>query len=236
MEQLNNNAALAMLQAIAGRTQATKTGKTDGDSDFQKLMDKTSSSSKDSQVEDTSKTETPVTETTEEAPAEQEDALTRIKKMLEQNGNAVAFKPDSVLILLDRDTGQMTASYNPGEWVMVVTDEGSECIPITGLEPWQEAQLNQLLLDPQPIDASDPRVDAMLEATAPGADNSPAALLEKVTADQFGKVIDQAVDGVKAEAQPQTDEEGDGELLLGGGDQAPQQLFHDVEAPPVKVG
>ena len=59
MEQLNNNAALAMLQAIAGRTQATKTGKTDGDSDFQKLMDKTSSSSKDSQVEDTSKTETP---------------------------------------------------------------------------------------------------------------------------------------------------------------------------------
>ena len=238
MEQLNNNAALAMLQAIAGRSQpqASKTGKSDKDSDFQKLMDKTSSSSKDSQVEDTSKTETPVTETTEEAPAEQEDALTRIKKMLEQNGNAVAFKPDSVLILLDRDTGQMTASYNPGEWVMVVTDEGSECIPITGLEPWQEAQLNQLLLDPQPIDASDPRVDAMLEATAPGADNSPAALLEKVTADQFGKVIDQAVDGVKAEAQPQTDEEGDGELLLGGGDQAPQQLFHDVEAPPVKVG
>ena len=238
MEQLNNNAALAMLQAIAGRSQpqASKTGKSDKDSDFQKLMDKTSSSSKDSQVEDTSKTETPVTETTEEAPAEQEDALTRIKKMLEQNGNAVAFKPDSDLILLDKDTGQMTASYNPGEWVMVVTDEGSECIPITGLEPWQEAQLNQLLLDPQPIDASDPRVDAMLEATAPGADNSPAALLEKVTADQFGKVIEQTIDGVTVPVQPKTEEEGDGELLLDGGDQAPQQLFHDVKAVPVKVG
>lgn len=240
MEQLNNNAALSMLQAIAGRTQdqTIKTGKGDKDSDFQKLMDKTSSSSKDSQVEDTGKTETPVTGTTEEAPVEQEDALTRIKRMLEQNGNAVAFKPDAYLILIDKETGQMTASYNPGEWVMVVTDEGSECIPTIDLEPWQQAQLDQLLLAPQPIDVSDPRVDALLEATAPGADNSPAALLEQVTADQFGKVVEQVVDSVKAEVQPQTQEEEDGgaELEFAGGEQAPQQLFHDVKAAPVKVG
>lgn len=234
MEQLNNNAALAMLQAIAGRTQATKTGKTDGDSDFQKLMDKTASGSKDTQVEDTGKTESP--ETVEEAPVEQEDALTRIKKMLEQNGSAVAFKPDCPCICIDMETGETTAVYNPGEYVLVYTGEEVEMVPITGLEPWQEAQLNQLLLDTQPIDASDPRVDALLKSTAPDADNSPSGLLEQMTADQFGKVIEQTIDGVTVPVQPKTEEEGDGELLLDGGDQAPQQLFHDVKAVPVKVG
>ena len=233
MEQLNNNPALAMLQAITSQaqTQTTKTGKTDGDSDFQKLMDKTSSSSKDSQVDNTSKTETSAAGTTEEAPVEKEDALTRIKKMLEQNGNAVAFKPNWPCYCIDMETGETTAVYNPGEYVLVWSGEEVEMVPITDLEPWQQAQLDQLLLDPQPIDVSDPRVDALLEATAPGADNSPAAMLDRMVADQFGKVVKQTAE----EIQPQT-EEVDTEIKVVDAEQAPQKLFHDVKAAPVKVG
>ena len=103
-----------------------------------------------------------------------------------------------------------------------------ENVPITDLEPWQQAQLDQLLLDPNPIDVSDPEVDAMLKATVPGADNSPAAMLDRVVTDQFGKVVEQAV-------QSQEDD-GDGEVKLIEVEQAPQRLFHDVKAAPVKVG
>lgn len=231
MEQLNNNTALAMLQAIASQNQLPRTGKSDGDSDFQKLMDKAASStSKDTKAESASKTETAASKT-EEAPVEKEDSLTKIKKMLEQNGNAVAFKPGWPWVCIDMNTGETTATYNPGEWAMVVTGEGSENVPITDLEPWQQAQLNQLLIDPHPIDVSDPRADALLQATAPGANNSLAALLEKFTAEQFGKEVSEVVEAVK----PQEDD-GDMEMELLDAEQAPQQIFHDVKAVPVKVG
>ena len=150
--------------------------------------------------------------------------------MLEQNVNAVAFKPGWPWICIDMNTGETTATYNPGEWVMVVTGEGSENIPITDLEPWQQAQLNQLLVDPHPIDVSDPRADAMLEATAPGADNSPAALLEKVTARQFGKELQQAAE----EIRPQQEDD-DQEVIIDAG-QGTQFIFRDVKNVPVKVG
>ena len=231
MEQVNSNPALAILQAITSQNQLPKTGRSDADSDFQKLMDKAASSSgRDAKAEDTGKTEAPAAGKAEEAPAEQEDALTRVKKMLEQNGNVVAFKPDWPCILIDKNTGETIATYNPGEYIKLFNGETFENIPITDLKPWQQAQLDQLLIDPQPIDVSDPRVDALLEATAPGADNSPAALLEKVTAEQFGKEIKQ----VAEEVQPQEQEGAKVEIVEV--DQAPQQLFHDVEAAPVKVG
>lgn len=197
--------------------------------DFQKLMDKAASGAgRDTRAEDAPKSEAPAAKSKAEAPAEKEDALTRIKKMLEQNGNAAAFKPDWTWEKIDLNTGETIATYNPGEWVMVFTGEGVENIPITDLEPWQQVQLDQLLLNPNPIDVSDPEVDAMLKATAPGADNSPAAMLDRMVTDQFGKVVEQAV-------QPQEDD-GDGEVKLIDVEQAPQQLFHDVEAAPVKVG
>ncbi len=230
MEQVNSNPVLAMLQAIASQNQIPKTGKSGLDSDFQKMMDKAASStSGDTKADGAEKTD--AAGKNEEAPVEQEDALTRVKKMLEQNGNVVAFKPDWPWIKIDLGTGETIATYNPGEYIALFNGETFENIPITGLEPWQHAQLNQLLIDPQPIDVSDPRVDAMLEATAPGADNSPAALLEKLTGEQFGKEIKQIVE----EVQPQ-EQEGDTEMEIVEVDQAPQKLFHDVEAAPVKVG
>lgn len=229
MEQ-SSNVALNLLQAVASQTQLPKTGKSDGDSDFQKLMDKAKSGQPDSEIEQP-KADKPAAVEKKDAPAQKEDSLSKIKKMLEQNGSAMAFKPDWTWVKMDLNTGEAIATYNPGEWVMVFTGEGVENVPITDLEPWQQAQLDQLLLDPNPIDVSDPEVDAMLKATAPGADNSPAALLEKITADQFGKEIKQVVQ----EAQPQTQED-DGQIETFEADQAPQQLFHDVKAAPVKVG
>lgn len=228
MEQVKNNMTLDILQAIAVQGQLPKAGgKADGD--FQKLMDK-AAAGKETKAKEAPKAETPQADKTEEAPVQKEDALTRIKKMLEQNG-AFAFKPDWPNICIDMETGETTAVYNPGEYVLVYTGEKFEAVPIVDLEPWQQAQLDQLLINPNPIDVSDPELDAILEATAPGADNSPAALLNKVVAEQFGKAADNAVEAVQGEKQD------DGPVMeVTGAAQAPQPLFHDVKAAPVKVG
>lgn len=230
MEQ-SSNVALNLLQAVASQTQLPKTGRSDGDSDFQKLMDKAQSGQPDSEIQEQPKTEKPAAVEKKDAPAQKEDSLSKIKKMLEQNGNAVAFKPDWVWVKMDLNTGETIATYNPGEWVKVLTSEGVENVPITDLEPWQQAQLDQLLVDPNPIDVSDPEVDAMLKATAPGADNSPAAMLEQAVSDQFGKVMGKTMETLQPQAQ-----EDDGEAEITYVDQGPQQLFHDVKAAPVKVG
>ena len=229
MEQ-SNNVALNLLQTVASQTQLPRTGKSDGDSDFQKLMDKAQSGQPDSGIE-RPKAEKPAAVEKKDAPVEQEDALSKIKKMLEQQG-AFAYQPNVPCVCVDAETGQTTAVYNPGEYVLVHTGEGTfEMVPTLDLEPWQQVQLKQLLLDPNPIDVSDPKVDAMLEATAPGADNSPAALLDRVVTDQFGKVMEKTVE----EVQPQLQED-DGQIEAIDADQGPQQLFHDVKAAPVKVG
>ena len=230
MEQLNNNTALAMLQAVASQNQLPKTGKSDGDSDFQKLMDKAASGTGRDKAESAPKAEKTTEAAKKDAPVEKEDSLTRIKKMLEENGNAAAFKPGWPWVCVDMNTGETTAVYNPGEYVTVFTGEGFENIPITDLEPWQQAQLNQLLIDPNPIDVSDPRADAILEATAPGADNSPAAMLEKIADGMTGQAAQTAVE----EAKPQDGDDDQAELMDVG--QGPQRIFHDVEAAPVKVG
>lgn len=209
-----------------------KTGSDTKNDDFQKLLDK-KAQEKDPLVEEPAKApaKSQASAKKEKAPAqEKEDALTRAKKMLEQNGNVVAFKPDWPCIYIDANTGETIAAYNPGEYIKLFNGETFENIPITDLEPWQQAQLNQLLIDPQPIDVSDPKVDAILAATAPGADNSPAAMLEQVVAEQFGKAAQQTAE----EAQPQEQEGSKVEVIEV--DQAPQQIFHDVKAAPVKVG
>lgn len=230
MEQ-TNNVALNLLQAVASQAQLPKTGKSDGDSDFQKLIEKAKSGQPDSEIQERPKTEKPAAVEKKDAPAQKEDSLSKIKKMLEQNG-AFAYQPNCPCVCIDMETGETTAVYNPGEYVLVHTGEGAfEMAPTVDLEPWQEVQLKQLLLDPSPIDVRDPKVDAMLEATAPGADNSPAALLDRVVTDQFGKVMKQTAE----ELQPRLQED-DGEIEAIDADQGPQQLFHDVKAAPVKVG
>lgn len=230
MEQ-SSNVALNLLQAVASQAQPPKTGKGDGDSDFQKLMDKAQSGQPDNGIQERPKAEKPAAVEKKDAPAQKEDSLSKIKKMLEQQG-AFAYQPDCPCVCVDPETGETTAVYNPGEYVLVHTGEGAfEMVPTVDLEPWQQVQLKQLLLDPNPIDVRDPKVDAMLEATAPGADNSPAALLDRVVTDQFGKVMGKTVE----EVQPQPQED-DGQIEAIDVDQAPQQLFHDVKAAPVKVG
>lgn len=229
MEQ-SNNVALNLLQTVASQTQLPRTGRSDGDSDFQKLMDKAQSGQPDSGIE-RPKAEKPVAVGKKDAPVEQEDSLSKIKKMLEQQG-AFAYMPNCAYGIADH-TG-VKVLYNPGEYVMVHTiDGGDEAVPITDLAPWQQAQLKQLLINPEPIDVRDPQVEALLEATDPTVEHGPAQMLEKL-ADE--------VAGVKEEKVPQffqtqaADGEKEAEVEIIDADQGPQQLFHDVKAAPVKVG
>ena len=238
MEHVKNGMTLDILQAIAMPNQLPKTGgKADGDSDFQKLMDK-AATGRDAKAEEAPKAETPAADKAEEVPVQKEDALTQIKRMLEQHGS-FAFKPNWPNIQIDMETGETTAVYNPGEYVMVYTGEKFETVPIVDLEPWQHAQLDQLLIRPYPIDVSDPELDAILEATDPTVDHSPAALLEKMAAEQFGKVLNDTVETVQPKAKElrQTDDPViEMETEVTDAQQAPQPLFHDVKAAPVKVG
>ena len=232
MEQ-TNSLAMNMLQTMAGQAAGIpKTGKTDGGdelSDFQKLLDE-KAQEKDPLLEEPAKTqaktETTPAKKTEKAPApKQENSLERVKKLAEQG--YVVVQPPIAAATLD---GQV---YQPGEYVLVWMPTGSEIIPVTDLDEAQMQQLEQLIGGAglmQTIDVSDPEADAILEATAPGADNSPAAMLEKMAAEEVGQVAQQAVE----EVQP---EDGDDDLVeFLGSEQAPQRIFHDVEAAPVKVG
>ena len=231
MEQVKNGAALDLLQALTAQTQLPKAGgKADGDSDFRKLMDK-AASGKDAKPEDAPKAETPTPGKRPEAPVQtRESSLERIKRLVEQG--AIVFQPNFNMVTLDGQT------YKPGEFVEVWTATGVEFIPVTDLDDAQLQELQQLLGNAAfrgTIDVSDPEADAMLEATDPTVDHSPAALLERVTAEQFGKEIDRAAEAVR----PEVVEQDDGDSLLAeitDAQQAPQPLFHDVKAAPVKVG
>ena len=81
MEQLNNNTALAMLQAVASQNQLPKTGKSDGDSDFQKLLEE-KSQAKDTLTEDRPKTEKPAVAAKKESSVQkkEEDPIETSKK------------------------------------------------------------------------------------------------------------------------------------------------------------
>ena len=231
MEQVTNGATLDLLQAIAVQNQLPKAGgKANGDSDFQKMMDKAAAGGRDAKAEEASKTEAPKQGKAEEAPVQKEEnPLERIKKLLEQG-----------YVILQPELGVMTTIngevYESGEYVMAWKGSSVEIIPVTDLDDAEMAQLQQLLSNVatvRTIDVSDPEADAMLEATDPTVDHSPAALLEKVTAEQFGKAVDSAVKAVRPE-----DEEQDDDPLMEVTDaaQAPQPLFHDVKAAPIKVG
>ena len=238
MDQVKNNSAtLDLLQTIAAQSQLPKVG-SKADSDFQKLMDKAAASGKDAKAGEAPKTEAPKAETPKagkksEVPAQkQENSLERIKKLLEQG--AIVFQPNFNMVTLDGQT------YKAGEFVEVWTSAGVEFIPVTDLDDAQMMELQQLLGNAafrETIDVSDPEADAMLEATDPTVDHSPAALLEKVTAEQFGKVVSDAAEAARPEVQGQEQEDGDDPLMeITDAQQAPQPLFHDVKAAPIKVG
>ena len=236
MEQVNNGMTLDLLQTVAVQSQPQKAGgKTDGDSDFRKMMDK-AASGKDAKTEEAPKAETPAASKTEDAPAEtRESSLERIKRLLEQG-----------YVILQPELGVMTTIngevYESGEYVMAWKGSTVEIIPVTDLDDVQLGQLQQLLSRVTTlgtIDVSDPEADAMLEATDPTADHSPAALLEKVVAEQFGKAVSDAAEAVRPVTGESAEEQSDEpqvEAQATGAQQAPQPLFHDVKAAPVKVG
>lgn len=231
MEQ-TNSLAMNLLQTMAGQTTGIpKPGKTDsGDelSDFQKLLDE-KAQEKDPLLEEPSKPQTKPeapAKKPEKAPVQkQENSLERVKKLAEQG--YVVIQPTVAVVAED---GQV---YQPDQCVWAWKGSQMELIPVTDLDEAQMQQLEQLTGGVglvQTIDVSDPEADAILEATAPGADNSPAAMLEKMVAEETGQTAEQAVE----EVQPKNEDDGLMESL--GSEQAPQRIFHDVEAAPVKVG
>lgn len=233
MEQANN-IGLALLQAIAGQTQLPKTGRSGETDEFQKLLEE-KSQEKDPLMEEPAKAPpkaqaTPAKET-EKAPAQKpEDPVEQAKKLAEQG--AWLTQPPIAFVDMDLMTGEIRATYEPGEYILAHLGEHTEVIPVTDLDPSQTQELKQLLGGMgQAVDVPDPEADAILEATAPGADNSPAAMLEKATAEQFGKEVRQTAE----DAQPK-DGEDDQQVQLLDAQQAPRQLFQNVEAAPVKVG
>lgn len=228
MEQANN-IGMALLQTIAGQTQLPKTGGSGDTDEFQKLLEE-KAQEKDPLLEEPAKApakpEAPAKKPAEKAPVQkQEDPVEQVKKLAAQG--AVVCQPNVNCI---DEQGEL---HEAGEYVCAWLPDGRmEVIPTQGLDEAQMGQIQQVMDGAdRHIDVSDPEADAILEATAPGADNSPAAMLEKVTAEQFGKEVKQ----VAQEAQPQEGED-DPEAELLDVQQGPRQLFHDVEAAPVKVG
>lgn len=252
MEQ-TNSLAMSILQTIASQSTALPKGAdksdSDGLSDFQKLLDE-KAQAKDPVVDDQSKSQTAQTAAAKKpektTPAQkQENALERIKRLAEQG--YVIVQPTLPGVTLD---GQV---YQPGEYVEVWTESGIEFIPTAGLNEAELYQLQQIIASQNThvIDVSDPEVDKLLEATAPGAKYDPAALLEEAMDEEIGEAAQQVVTEVQQEVEPEIqaqvqsqaqtevqpqDTDGDDQVELIDVEQAPQRIFHDVKAAPVKVG
>lgn len=232
MEQ--TSMAMMLLQTVASQTKLPKpAGKTDSDgfSDFQKMLEE-KSQEKDPLLEEPARTrpkaETgPVVKKTEKASVERpENSLERIKRLAEQGFPVI--QPSIAAVTLD---GQV---LQPGEYVQVWTPTGVEIIPVTDLDEAQMRELQQLLdgLPTHVIDVSDPEADALLEATDPAVKHGPAELLERAVNQEAKATFQQAVE----EELPQEQEEDGAQAELLDMEQAPRQLFRDVEAAPVKVG
>ena len=227
MEQAKN-VALNLLQAVASQTKLPKTGKSGGDSDFQKLIEKAQSGQPDSEAAEQPKADKPdAAQKPEKNPGqEQEDPVELSKRM------QVYLAPVAPEVL-----AQYPAEWLPqvqeGEPIVCIgvrTGANGEDIPIL-VGAKQAAQMyGKDIVDPALYDVSDPKADAMLEATDPTVEHGPAQMLEKL-ADE--------VAGVEENGPQlfQTGEAGaDTEAEITDADVGPQTLFHDVKAAPVKVG
>lgn len=228
MEQAKN-VALNLLQAVASQTKLPKTGKSGGDSDFQKLIEKAQSGQPDSEAAEQPKADKPdAAQKPEKNPGqEQEDPVELSKRM------QVYLAPVAPEVL-----AQYPAEWLPqvqeGEPIVCIgvrTGANGEDIPIL-VGAKQAAQMyGKDIVDPALYDVSDPKADAMLEATDPTVEHGPAQLLEKAVNDQAGKTVEQALEEVK----PQEKDEGT-QVELIDVEQGPGQVFQDVKAAPIKVG
>lgn len=230
MEQ-TGNVALSMLQTMASQTQQPKTGKGDGDSEFQKLIEKAKSGQPDSEVQEQPKADKPSPQKPAKAPAQkqQEDPVEASKRM------QVYLTP-----LTPEELSQFPAEWLPqvqeGEPIVCIGvrtgENGQQQIPIlVGAEQAQQMYGKQVLPPPEVMDPSDPEADAILEATDPTVEHGPAQMLEKL-ADQVAGVEEKAPKPVQVREAADTETD----VEITDADQAPRQLFHDVEAAPVKVG
>lgn len=229
MEQ-TNNVALNLLQTVVSQTQLPRTGKSDGDSDFQKLLDKAKSGQPDSEVEQPKTDKPAAAQKPEKAPAQVKKSPA--EETQEQSPWVVVGQLDPSL--LQPVTVEMP---DTGEKITLMT--GNWIQDTITVQPWQETAARGEgegtipVAQSQVMDVSDPEADAILEATDPTVEHGPAQMLEKL-ADE--------VAGVKEEKEPQlfqtqaADGDKEAEVEIIDADQGPQQLFHDVKAAPVKVG
>lgn len=163
---------------------------------------------------------------------QQEDPVEQAKRLAEMGAAFFLPEEDCVWIDCNLETKEIYGVYGPDEYIVAVTEDGHVNIPIAGLDDQQTEQLQKLVGNLQRLaNAEDPEADAMLEATDPTVDHSPAKLLEKIVNEQTGKVVEQAAEEAVA---PQEDEDIQVELL--DVERAPEQVFQDVKAAPVKVG
>ncbi|MDE6260560.1 MAG: flagellar hook-length control protein FliK [Oscillospiraceae bacterium] len=200
---------------------------TKGD-DFQKLMEKAQSGQTENRVEERPKAKTETTAKKAKAPAEKEEPAADPKQL------QVYLVPLTQEQLSQIPAEWLPANLEEGEPVVCIgvrTGENGEDVPILmGANEAAQRYGKEVVAPWQTFDVSDPEADAMLEATAPGADNSPAAMLEKLVDEEIGQVAQTAVE----EAKPQ--EKDDDQVELVDVEQGSQRIFHDVEAAPVKVG
>lgn len=245
MDQNIGDVTLAKLTAmLAGAPRIgnqTKGADAAADGQFQKLLEQRSKPvEKPAQRQNAEKSETPaepgkdaIQGTAKQEPAAEDDAVQasedpveQVKKLAEQG--CVIMQPTVPAVLPD---GQV---YQPGEYVIAWTGEESVIVPLAGVEPeaLELMQLQQFVNGAgQQPDVSDPEADAMLEATDPTVDHSPAKLLEKVVNEQTGKVVEQAAE----EVRPQQEDE-DTQVEVLDVQQGGEQVFHEVKAAPIKVG
>lgn len=226
MEQ--TNMVLSAFQAMAAQGMVPKTGKV-GDKaagDFQKLLDQKSQASSKSDAPVEQKPKADAANREEDGVIQEEDPIERAKKL------QVYLVP-----LTAEELSQYPAAWLPqveeGEPIVCIgvrAGANGEDIPIL-VGAKQAAQMyGKPVVDPALYDVSDPEADALLEMTAPGAEIDPAKLLETALDEQAGEVVQQVVE----EIDPQQKDDQTVEVV--DVEQAPQQLFHDVKAAPIKVG
>ena len=226
MEQANN-VVLAMLQTAASQTQLPKTGKSDGDSEFQKLIEKAKSGQPDSEIEQPKADKPAAAQKPEKAPAQKEEDPVEASKRMQVYLAPVA---PEVLAQYPAEWLPQVQEGEPIVCIGVRTGANGEDIPIL-VGAKQAAQMyGKDIVDPALYDVSDPEADAILEATDPTVEHGPAQMLEKL-ADQVAGTEEKAPELFQAK---ETD--ADTEVEITDADAGPQQLFHDVEAAPVKVG
>ena len=228
MEQ--TNMVLNVYQTMAAQGMVPKMGKGDGKAsdDFQKLLDQKAQPAKDNAPVDNKSKAEPAANQKENAPVQEESQLEKLKKLAEQ-GYAVV-QPNVETVPFDLNNMTLGKSET-GEYVVMQLGDDGEVVSVIELDPWQQQQLQQFMHNMELMEqAKDPKADAMLEATDPNADISPADLLKMAADERTGQVVEQAVE----EAKPQTEDEEQVEVI--DVDQGAQPLFHDVKAAPVKVG